>query len=195
MEQHLIRRRTQNGTTILELLVSATTFLLVLSAILTFYTSGAKVTQQQDERMEAMRRSMRILDRLETAVAYSKVYGYAKLDGSSDESEALFFFRPDSENPVEQRGPNWTVNACKIILTKATTDGNRFLVYEDENQKRRRIADIYKDETLTMELAGNYLKVEMSLLYYPNKTEVKAEERAYYKMTRNIPIYNVDDII
>lgn len=99
-----------HGTTLVELMVSAALFLLLISAIMSFYISGAKVTNQQEQRLEMVRRSLRLLDRLEVQLAYARIIWLGTVG--------------DTANPEQQTESNASSNASTKVQESNSNQGD-----------------------------------------------------------------------
>lgn len=93
----MVRRR---GSTLAEMLVVLFVFSLMMVLILSFYIEGTKVTSRQDKTSAAYRRVLQVLDRVQTLLAYSRVYEV--------QGDHVVFSRLSESAPLDAFGrPNW----------------------------------------------------------------------------------------
>ncbi len=191
------------GTTLVELMVAMTVFLTMMSAIMTFYIQGSKVTTHQESRMEALRRSLRVLDRLETQLAYSRLIFAESGSGDGQESLIIFVKIADPDNGKDSytsKGTSWENVAHTIRLITSDDGGKRTLVQTTATQQVVDLASLYPDESLTFSANSHALNVKLKMRAHPEaqsssptSSNNDEDDSRYIKLERAIPIYNSEE--
>ena len=191
------------GTTLVELMVSATIFLLLMSAIMSFYISGAKVNTQQNQRLEMVRRSLRLLDRLEVKLAYSRVIWLGSVTSEKDTkdnnrqasnaddappSEQTILFAPLSKaqrHPEE--GAPWDSRVEKIYVTTKAEAGPQVFCSDGQGQTVL-LGSLSPGETIELSQEEGCIKVKLALNFY--QSGAATPEGQQYIQERTIPLHN-----
>lgn len=103
--------RRPHGTTLVELLVTIVLFSLMMTVILGFYIQGNRITRRQDQYSATFRRTIMVVDKVETLVAPSRVY-YV-------DSKQIVYATTGSNFSFTDKGPNWDAETKTIcVLTE-----------------------------------------------------------------------------
>jgi type II secretory pathway pseudopilin PulG len=98
------------GTTLTETLVVMAVFSTLMILILGFYIEGSRVTARQEQSSGSYRRVLQVLDRVETLLAFSRVY-YVQAD------QVVFSLLPDA-SPLALGFPDWGTQARTLAVKR-----------------------------------------------------------------------------
>lgn len=192
------------GTTLVELMVSATIFLLLMSAIMSFYISGAKVNTQQNQRLEMVRRSLRLLDRLEVKLAYSRVIWLGAVTNEKDTKDnyrqagnagndapppdqTILFAPLAKAQRLPEEGAPWDSRVEKIyVVTKAEAGPQVFC--SDRQGQTVLLGSLSPGETIELSQEEGCIKVKLALNFYQSGAATPEGQR--YIQERTIPLHN-----
>ncbi|MBQ7568062.1 hypothetical protein IJT17_04580 [bacterium] len=188
MAAGLISSRRTYGTTLIELLTASSIFLLLIGVIMSFYISGARVTRQQDQHSETLRRGLRIVNRIEVLLSYSHLL-WAGRDYSEQESQVLLFV-PLADNPLASlNGISWSRKAAKLCVDISDKNEQR-IVHTDISGNKRLIGTLGKGESIEFACGASQVRIVLKLLNSPVAGEHAPEENEIHTQERAIPIYN-----
>ena len=121
-----------NGVTLIEVLVAAGLFSMILTAILSFYIEAAAVSAKRDEQSERLRRFHLGLDKIEQELREGRVVQCG--------SRLITFLALG--NPAEINGfPNLQRDPCQFIVTKGG-------VVRLQGEEQKLILPLRADETV-----------------------------------------------
>lgn len=101
----MVRRR---GSTLAEMLVVMFVFSLLMVLILGFYIEGSKVSARQDMYSASYRRVLQVLDRVQTLLAYARVYEV--------QGDQVVFSQLSDTAPLDAFGrPNWLAPSTLVV--------------------------------------------------------------------------------
>ena len=185
-----VLHRQPSGTTFIELMVASTVFLLLMGVIMSFYISGAKVTRQQDQRSDTMRRALNITDKFETLLKDSRLI-WVGVGENEDKPQVLIFtpLEADTPLPVTANGPKWSQKA-ETIYYDAKSQTPQFILVNGEG-KERPLGRLKKGETATITADSDSVTIRLALLYYPHKDQTVPDPNEVFVHERIIPIVNV----
>ncbi len=112
--------RRSPGTTLAEMLVVLAVFSTLMVLILGFYIEGSRVTARQEHSSASYRRVLQVLDRVETLLAFSRVY-HVQAD------QVVFSLLPTT-SPLALGVPDWGGQARTLVVKR---DPAALLVRED----------------------------------------------------------------
>lgn len=102
----MVRRR---GSTLAEMLVVLSVFSIMMAVILGFYIEGSKVTARQDMQSTSYRRVLHVLDRVQTLLAFARVYDV--------QGDQVIFSRLSETAPLDALGrPGWGEPATLVAV-------------------------------------------------------------------------------
>lgn len=102
----MVRRR---GSTLAELLVVMFVFSLLMVLILGFYIEGSKVSARQDMYSASYRRVLQVLDRVQTLLAYARVYDV--------QGDQVVFSQLAESDPLDAFGrPDWLAPSTLVAV-------------------------------------------------------------------------------
>ena len=187
-----IKQQRTSGTTFIELMVSSTIFLLLMGVIMSFYISGAKVTRQQDQRSDTMRRALNIADKFEILLSNSRLI-WSGVKDSGDKPQILVFTPLDTSAspPITAKGVKWSRKA-ETIYYDANSKAPQFIHINGEGNERP-LGRLKLGEKAILTVTKNSVTLRLELLYYPHSVQPVSEEIPIYIHERTIPIVNCDD--
>lgn len=116
----MVRRR---GSTLAEMLVVLFVFSLMMVLILSFYIEGSRVTARQDKTSASYRQVLQVLDRVQTLLAYARVY---EVQGDS-----IVFSQLSQREPLDSFGrPNWQAPSTLVAVLDERTERLQLVVRE-----------------------------------------------------------------
>lgn len=98
------------GTTLAETLVVVLLFSLLMVLILGFYIEGSRVSSRQDKYSASYRRALQVLDRVETLLAFARVW--------SVQADSVVFSPRASELSLARGLPDWGPAASTLVVRR-----------------------------------------------------------------------------
>lgn len=188
MESRKIISRRPNGTTFVELMTTSAIFLLLMGIIMSFYISGAKVTKQQDQRSDTMRRALKIVDKFEVLLSQSRLI-WAGSREKEQQAKILIFSPLDEKTPISSKGINWSKSAEQIYLDTSDPQNQQFIHITRDGQKHF-IGQLKKGESADILTSSQCVIIKLTLLYYPDEAQAIDHKPEEYRHERTIPLYN-----
>ena len=112
--------RRSAGTTLAELLVAMLLFSLLMVLILGFYIEGSRVSSRQDKYSASYRRVLQVLDRVDTLLAFARVYQVA--------ADQVQFAPLPAGSPLALGRPDWGSRASTLVVL---TDPPALVLHQD----------------------------------------------------------------
>ena len=190
MADGLIYRR-KTGTTLIELLTASTVFLLLMGVIMSFYISGVKVTRQQDQRSDAIRRALNIADKFEVLLSQSRLI-WAGAGDTEKQAQIVLFTRLSESMPLNKNGIGWNPRAETIYLDQSDPQHPRFVHIDSEGQERT-FGDLRAGDKAAIASTDTSVAVSLELLYYPVSSASASDSPEVYTHKRTIPIRNCEE--